>query len=428
MSVRSCVADVSMSLGLVVLVAGSVSAQATVPAHSLRGLLGALGDRVNDAVLTPLVAPPVVPDPSEPAAGTDIVALLTSLEVSTTPFGTSTGSFTFTFDSQLGTFTRSTRSFGPAFGKRSTTNGKGKASAGFNWLHAGYDSLGGLALTNGDLRPVQNARGMPPPQSEDDLLALTSYTSLRMNLTSDTYVGFGAYGLTNNLDVGAAIPWVRVSLGADVGLFKATDEDITPGKHAFVMPTTTASGLGDVAIFGKYRVWHQGDGGLAAEVEVRLPTGDTNSLRGTGVTRTLVSAIWSHGGTLSPHAHVGFEFWSRGIALHASGTPSVKDQINYALGLEILAHPRATVMVDVIGRRLLGGGQLAYRTETIKGTPVKVDRLTPTSKALDVVSLAPGIKWNVAGNVLLTGSVLASITNKGLRANAIPVVGVDWAF
>ena len=41
---------------------------------------------------------------------------------------------------------------------------------------------------------------------------------------------------------------------------------------------------------------------------------------------------------------------------------------------------------------------------------------------------APEIKWNVAGNVLLTGNVLASIANKGLRANVIPVVGFDWAF
>jgi hypothetical protein len=416
MSARSCIARISMSLSLSLLVNSPVSAQATVPPHSLQGLLDALGRRVNTFITRQ-------PDESV-GVKVDIVALLTSLEVSTAPFGTATGSFTFTFDSQLGTFTRSTTSFGPAFGKRSTTIGKGKASVGFNWLHAGYDSLGGLGLTNGDLRPVQNARATPA-QSED-----VSYTSLKWNLTSDTYVGFGGYGLTRDFDVGVAVPWVQISLDADVGLFDATGADLTPGKHLFVIPKTTASGLGDIAVFGKYRLWHQGEGGLAAEVELRLPTGDTNSLRGTSVTRTLVSGIWSRGGNPSPHAHVGYEFWSRRISLDPSGTPSVKNQISYAFGLELKAHSRATVNVDVIGRRLLGGGQLAYRPETLELGPatVTLDVLAPVPKSLDVVSLAPGIKWNVAGNVLLTGNVLASITNKGLRANVIPVVGVDWTF
>ena len=30
--------------------------------------------------------------------------------------------------------------------------------------------------------------------------------------------------------------------------------------------------------------------------------------------------------------------------------------------------------------------------------------------------------------MLLTGNVLASVSNNGLRANVIPVVGLDWAF
>lgn len=413
MPVQFSVALAPKVLGLLLLAASSASAQADVPAHSLKGLLDDLRRRV-------LAAATGMPDQSE-SIDVDIVALLTSLEVSNAPFGTSTGSFTFTFDSQLGTFTRSTESFGPAFGKRSTTIGKGKASAGFNWLHAGYDSLGGFGLNNGDLRPVQNAREL-----SEGGPAEISYSSLRMNLSSDTYVAFGGYGLTNRLDVGVAIPWVRISLGADVGLYSPTDADLTPGGHLLVMPTTTASGLGDVAIFGKYRIWEYGASGLAAEVEVRLPTGDTNSLRGTGVTRTLVSAIWSRDGRLSPHANIGFEVWSRDIPLDVSGTPSVRNQIKYAVGLEFGAHPRATVMVDVVGRRLLGGGQLAYQTEPLG--PVLADVLVPISEGLDVVSLAPGVKWNVAGNVLLTGSLLTSVANNGLRANVIPVVGVDWAF
>jgi hypothetical protein len=49
-------------------------------------------------------------------------------------------------------------------------------------------------------------------------------------------------------------------------------------------------------------------------------------------------------------------------------------------------------------------------------------------KGLNVVSLAPGIKWNAGGNVLITGNVLVAVANDGLRANATPVLGLDWTF
>jgi hypothetical protein len=45
-----------------------------------------------------------------------------------------------------------------------------------------------------------------------------------------------------------------------------------------------------------------------------------------------------------------------------------------------------------------------------------------------VIAIAPGVKWNAAANVLITGNLLTSVVNKGLRANVVPVVGAEWAF
>ena len=95
------------------------------------------------------------------------------------------------------------------------------------------------------------------------------------------------YGLTDHIDIGLAIPWVRVAMGVDLGAFAQDFGDITPGSHLLTIPTTTASGLGDIAVFGKYRFLKSAQGGIAAQLEVRLPTGDKNNLRGTGVTLTL---------------------------------------------------------------------------------------------------------------------------------------------
>ena len=74
-------------------------------------------------------------------------------------------------------------------------------------------------------------------------------------------------------------------------------------------------------LFGKYRVVRQQDGGIAAAVELRLPTGDKNELRGLDVTRTF-SGIWSKGGRVSPHANIGYEFWSDNCADLPDGTSS----------------------------------------------------------------------------------------------------------
>jgi hypothetical protein len=40
------------------------------------------------------------------------------------------------------------------------------------------------------------------------------------------------------------------------------------------------------------------------------------------------------------------------------------------------------------------------------------DALVALNESLDVVSFAPGVKWNVGGRVLLSANVLASLTNK----------------
>jgi hypothetical protein len=170
---------------------------------------------------------------------------------------------------------------------------------------------------------------------------------------------------------------------------------------------------------------------------VRLPTGDTTNFRGAGVWRTQLSAIWSRTGRVSPHATVGFEYWSApvqnddGAQQDPFGEPagqptSMRNQVNYAFGLELQPHARLTVIADVVGRRLPGSGRLGYRTVAVG--PGTVELLVALPESLDVVSFAPGFKWNVAGNVLLTGTILTAITNGGLRANLIPVVGLDWAF
>ena len=278
-------------------------------------------------------------------------------------------------------------------------------------------SYGGQDLTNGDFRPAQNVRGFAP-------LPAVSYSSLTLNMSSDTLVVFGHAGVTDDLDVGVAIPWVRVSLDATGGFFDSSGVNLS----AVTIPATSASGIGDIAIFGKYRLWQPAEGGVSAVIELRLPTGDEDNLRGLGVTRTLIGGVWSQGGRIAPHANIGYEFWSDSVAyLGKTVTFSQRTRSEYAVGVELEAHPRATVIIDLVARHLFHGGKVGYQTFAGPGGS-SIDALIGLPEGIQQLALAPGVKWNVWGSVLATANVLTALTNDGLRANIIPVVGLDWAF
>lgn len=389
---------VAVSVTIVAGVAPRADAQTiTVSAGDLRGALrsigGPLGSQQSMTALSNLAA----------------------LEVSTAPLGTSTGGFTYTFDPLVRVWTRSTGNFGPMFAERALTTGRGKVSAGFNWLHASYDSFAGQDLHDGSLRPAKNVRlpaGLPP----------VSYSSLVMNLKTDTAVLFGHAGVTDDLDVGVALPITQVSLDATGGLFNASNVNLQPSG----IVKTSVSGVGDIALFAKYRFFRQEGGGAAAQVEVRMPTGEKDALRGLDVTRTLGTFIYSKGGRVSPHVNVGYEWWSANVDISSSGDIYARNSFKYAAGVEVSVTPRATAVIDFVGRTVGHGGQVAYQSFTANGG--SIDALVGVNKGLSQTWLAPGLKWNVWQSVLITGNVLASLSTEGLRANLTPVLGVDWTF
>jgi Putative MetA-pathway of phenol degradation len=359
----------------------------------------------------------------------ETLAQAIALEVGTAPLGSSSGGFTFTFDPKLVSFIRTSPSFGPAFSERILTLGKGKLNAGFNFLDRKYDTVEGLDLKRFD---VFRFRGGG--------LAVRLST-LELEARTDTVSAFAQYGLLNNLDVGVMVPWVHVSLsGTSRALGEAGEElqrVLLDGSH---------SGIGDISIFGKYRFWQFGpapavgaapNGGLAAAVAVRLPTGDEETLVGLGLTRTLVSLIGSASyGRFSPHVNVGYEFWSKDVSIErtfqtTTDTVSAGDQFQYAAGFEYAVHDRLTIIEDVLGRYLRGGGRLGYQPFTFPANAADVrgaEALVAIADGVNTVILAPGAKWNFYSGALLTANVLISLTREGLQDRVTPVMGIEWSF
>ena len=152
--------------------------------------------------------------------------LLTLL--STSPVASPSGGFTYTFDPALGTFRRTSESFGPTFAERALTIGRGRVSVGYGYQHASYDTFEGLNLRDRGavtfyvphLDCCSRAGGTASqpddsrltPAFEGDLVR----AELALDLTTDSSVFVVNYGVHDRLDIGVVVPFLHVSMNASV--------------------------------------------------------------------------------------------------------------------------------------------------------------------------------------------------------------------
>jgi hypothetical protein len=344
----------------------------------------------------------------------EVIADLVGLEVSTAPIGSSAGGFTFTFDPATRSFTRAAPSFGPMFGERAITAGEGRAGFGINFIRATYDTIDGVDIGDGSLQTVALRGGARPLAG-----------AARLNITTDTAVLFANLALNRWFDAAVAVPMVKLRIE---GTHVIADQAAEGGA--------SASGLGDVAVRGKIRLHERGQGGVALGIDLRLPTGDPDAMLGAGVTRTLVSGIWSSTvGALAPHASFGFEYWSNPFRafdpLQQAPVDAGRHGSVYQAGVEWAATDRLTVNGEVMGRTIRNGGRLTYRDVPLSRNPFGLTSASVASvdpAGLRRVSVAGGVKWNLAGTALITANLLMPITDAGLVDHLTPVIGLDWGF
>lgn len=357
-------------------------------------------------------------------------------QISTFPLGSSSGGFTYRYDASLGTFTRSTETFGPAFAERAVTVGKQKLSVGMNYQHGKYTTLDGRDLQNGDIKFYLLHQQLNPRSFvEGDVIE----TGFRMKLTSDTTVFYANYGVTDLLDVGLAVPVERVSLDLT---YHATILDfatkvVDPTRHLFgngsktqdFTSSASASGIGDVVVRAKYAFLKREGRGLAAGLDLRLPTGDDQNMLGTGATQAKLFLIGSAArGNVAPHVNLGYTF--------ASDDSGASDQFNYVGGTEYAVAPRLTVVGDLIGRTLRNTLRLkdvSVQRPFQQGAAAPIEMTTlqevvTESRNLTTVLGTAGVKFNAWQNLLISAHVVVALNDAGLRSRVTPVVGFDYSF
>lgn len=378
-------------------------------------------------------------------------------QLSSFPLASSAGGFIYTFDPSLGVFVRASDSFGPVYAERADTIGKGRFNLGLNFSHFTFDRVNDLSLRDGDLRlvfthkDVNNDGSNLEPFVEGDVITARLFLKIQTDITAFVL----NYGATDRLDVGVAIPVVRVSIDAQTD---ATIDRLATGCDPTIPPCTpdipkihrfpnggatetfrqsgSASGVGDIVLRAKYRVTSGTGLAFAVGSDVRLPTGNERDLLGTGSTQLKAYLIGSaHFGTFSPHLNAGYT-WS----LHPADGKHLPDEISYTGGFDLAVSPRLTFVADLLGRtfrktqivRIVDATFRANTNPDLKAPPdivtTVLPQLTTTKGDLNTLLGSVGFKINPVGNLLLTVNGLFSIKKKGLVDSFTPLVGVDYSF
>jgi hypothetical protein len=344
-------------------------------------------------------------DEAAAIATRDTISTFLRSELTTLPITSSASGFTYRIDPALGGVpVRSTGTFGSFFTERSLTIGQRQLSLAATYQGASFDEIDGRNLRDGTLRAT--ASRLTSNQVPFDV------ETVAMRIHTDTITVAANYGVTERLEVGAALPLERLTLtGQRVDTYRGT-----PLLQAAV--SANASGVGDLVVRGKLNLLQGGAAGMAVGAEGRLPTGSSANLLGAGEAtvkpRVMLSMETPH---IAVDSNVGYVLGG------------ISDELDYSAAVSSAGAHKITIVGEIAGRRLNSAGHLI---EVISRHPVLAGVETVRLSAVDqttnrVVALA-GVKWNARATWLVTANVARSLTTSGLTARWMSTIGAEYAF
>lgn len=334
------------------------------------------------------------------------------------PATATTPGFTYRYNPELLIYERSAGSLGPAFLERADTVGQGHFDVGASYLHADFTERDGHSL-DGLSEPVlfSGIGTLSPAQLTFDKFDLE---------TSAVYLS-SSYGITNRIDVNLLIPFFHTSLRARQTLAPVGSQPAT------VSVNESATGIGDIQLRGKYRFWEDGGLKAATGLALRLPSGDEEDFQSVGgvtLTPSVVLSYATHGHDF--HTSFGVEVDPEDLD---------RSRGNYGAGVSLRLLDWLTGNIDIIGSSQFSDDE-SSETIPFSSSQIQVGqfgnfRIEPagsntkiitTIDRTDVVDLAVGLKVNVYKTAVLFGSAIVPLTQDGVRADVIPVAGVEVSF
>ena len=362
-------------------------------------------------------------------------------QLASVPLPSPASGFTYELDPALGVFKRSTQSFGPILAERAETIGKKKFSLGFNYQYFTFDTIEGVSLKN---VPAVFTHDNAAPGGRADVVTTDNAIDLKVG----QFTAFLSYGLADNVDLSAALPFVKVDLGVvSQATIRRIGTATSPATHFFRDPSApgtfgttksfsssgSASGIGDVIGRLKVRLLKSGGSGVAIGADVRFPTGDELDLLGSGAWGVKPFAVLSVSQkVLSPHLNVGYQWNGKSVLAGNVVTgekKSLPNQILYDAGVDIGVTPKITLALDVLGRRVLKSPRLQTETfQALQGGLTFPSIHFVQDADFNVTTGAAGVKVNAGGRLLLDFNVLFKLDDSGLRDKVTPLVGFEYSF
>jgi hypothetical protein len=367
-----------------------------------------------------------------------LASQLTSL-----PLPSPASGFTYRFDASTGTFVRSTQSFGPILTDRAETIGSGRFSFGYNFQHFSFDRLEGIDLSR--VPSVFTHDGYERGGGRADVVA----TSSAIDASVSQWTGALTYGVTDRLDVSLAVPVVHTSLSVlsaatihrvgtgpalNVHFFRDPDATDQLGSERTFESGGSASGLGDLIVRVKGAVMREANRGLAAGVDLRMPTGDERNLLGSGAAGVRPFLAYSASyQRLSPHVNLAYQWNGRSVLAGDPATGAkadVPDQFQYAVGTDLGVTEKFSLTADWIARRALDSPRVRLASTAISG-PYGTEQLNDIAfdrGSFWASSAALGFKTNVAGRLLVDFNLRFTVGDNGLTDRVTPLIGLEYTF
>ena len=346
------------------------------------------------------------------------------------PLSATSSGATFSFVG--GVPVRTSTSAGPIFGERTQTLGAGRFFLGASVTGVEFTSLNGVPLDalqlnfkHEDTAPTGT---LGDPDFENDLMAL----NLAMNV--NVVVGTIAVtaGLTDFIDVGVAVPFVRTEVSGrtdaqilpfgNTAIHRFGGDGTDPVLRASATMQGSASGIGDIA--GRVKInFGQGETmGAALLTEVRLPTGREEDLLGTGSTQIRALALYSAQlGTFSPHLNVGYV---------ARNGELQRDAVIIQTAFDNLLTDWATLAVGVEGELQMGDNPFTLPETIVLEAPFTRQLSATNVPNLDgdILRASIGGKFTVRGGTVLVLNGIFPLRDVGLQPDYIWTVGLDFPF
>ena len=364
-------------------------------------------------------------------------------QLTSVPLPSPASGFTYRFDPTTGTFARSTQSFGPILADRAETIGRGRIVFGYNYQFFSFDAIEGVDL-----------RRIPAVFRHDDFQlgggrADVVVTNNAIEASVAQFTGLVTYGLHDRLEMSVAVPVVRTRLavvsdavihrfgtvpGTAVHYFP---DDTAPGhigdEQSFAAQGS-ATGVGDVVLRTKATIARRPHRGIAAGLEVRIPSGDEGDLLGSGAWGVRPFAVLSFTyRRVSPHVNVGYQ-WNGSSMLAGDPKTGVKedlpDRITTAVGADVGVSERLTFAFDMLATRVIDSPRLRLnqiRVDGPLGSGVFND-ISFVQNSYETANGSVGMKLNVAPGVLVNFNVRFTTTSGGLTDRIVPLLGIEYGF